>query len=181
PGDRAFDNRAAASMGAAGGKAQIADRTWFRDLQAFTLTGWFKTDGAQTIGNNASLIEQTDANGGWSLRSTSAGKLTLSIGDGSTTKTAISPTSYSQQNQWVFFAVSFDKRPSSNEVSFYVGTDTAQVTLAAQSSISSSNTSDTVAVPVTVGSGFDGLLDNIRIIGSRRNITWIDEDGPSYV
>src|SRR5205823_2401911 len=71
-GDRAFDNRATTSMGAAGGKAQIADRTWFRDLQAFTLTGWFKTDGAQTIGNNASLIEQTDTNGGWSLRSARA-------------------------------------------------------------------------------------------------------------
>jgi chondroitinase B-like protein/concanavalin A-like lectin/glucanase superfamily protein len=180
-GDRAFDNRATASMGAAGGRAQVADRTWFRDLQAFTLAGWFKTDGAQTIGNNASLVEQADANGGWSLRSTAAGKLTLSIGDGSTTKTATSPTSYNQQNQWVFFAVTFDKRPSSNEVSFYIGTDTSNVALAGQASISSSNTSDTVALPVTIGSGFDGLLDNIRIFGSRRNITWIDEDGASYV
>src|SRR5436853_6876852 len=117
-------------MGTASGNDQFADRTWFHDLQAFTLTGWFKTDGPQSIGNNASLIEQTDANGGWSLRSTTTGKLTLSIGDGSTTKTATSPTSYGQQNQWVFFAVSLDKRPSSNEVSFYVGTDSAQVTLA---------------------------------------------------
>src|SRR5207247_6687231 len=112
---------------------------------------------------------------------TTTGKLTLSIGDGSTTKTATSPISYAQQNQWVFFAVSFDKRPSSNEVSFYVGTDNTQVALAGQASISSSNTSDTVAVPVTIGSGFDGLLDNMRIIGSRRNITWIDEDGLSYL
>ena len=31
------------------GKAIIANRTWFRDLQAFTLQGWFKTDGAQSM------------------------------------------------------------------------------------------------------------------------------------
>ena len=69
PGDRAFDNRATPSMGSTtSGKATVANRTWFRDLQAFTLQGWFKTDGAQTIGNNASLIEDSDANGGWSLR-----------------------------------------------------------------------------------------------------------------
>ena len=36
-------------------------------------------------------------------------------------------------------------------------------------------------MPVTIGSGFDGMLDNIRIFGARRNITWIDEDGLSYV
>src|SRR5262249_28608219 len=147
-----------------------------------TLAGWFKTDGAQTIGNNASLIEQTDATGGWSLRSTSAGKLTLSVGDGSTTKTATSPSaSYNQQNQWVFFAVTFDSRPSGNEVSFYAGTDATQVALVGQGSISSSNTSDTVTAPMVIGSGFDGLLDNIRVFGVRRNVTWIDEDGTSYV
>jgi hypothetical protein len=180
-GDRAFDNRATTSMGSTGGKGSIADRTWFRGLQAFTLQGWFKTDGAQTLGNGASLIEQFDANGGWALRSTSAGKLTLTVGDGSTTKTATSSQVFTQQNQWVFFAVTFDKRPSSNEVSFYVGTDTASITLAGQASISSANTSDTVAVPVTIGSGFDGLLDNMRIFASRRNVTWINDDGTSYI
>src|SRR5581483_7633886 len=95
PGDRAFDNRATPSMGSAtSGKATVANRTWFNDLQAFTLQGWFKTDGAQTIGNNASLIEDSDANGGWSLRATSTGKLTLTMSDGSSTKTCTSSASY---------------------------------------------------------------------------------------
>ncbi len=181
-GDRAFDNRATPGMGSAGGgKAVIANRTWFRDLQAFTLQGWFKTDGAQSIGNNASLIEQSDANGGWSLRSTSTGKLTLSMSDGSTTKTVTSNQSYSQQNQWTFFAVTFDKRPSSNEVSFYVGTDSATVTLVNQASVSLSNTSDTVTAPVMIGAGFDGLIDNVRLFTARRNVTWVDEDGTTYI
>jgi hypothetical protein len=180
-GDRAFDNRATPSMGSATtGKATLANRSWFQGLQAFTLQGWFKTDGAETIGNNATLIDNSDANGGWSLTSPSTGKLTLTMSDGSTSKTVSSSAAYTQQNQWTFFAVTFDKRPSSNEVSFYVGTDTASVTLVNQASVNLNNTSDTVTAPVTIGAGFDGLLDNIRIFASRQNVTWTDEDGSVY-
>jgi hypothetical protein len=182
PGDRAFDNRATVGIGnPTSGKATVANRTWFRQLQAFTLQGWFKTDGAQSLGNGASLIEQLDANGGWALRSTTTGKLTLTINDGSTNSTATSNTAYTQQNQWTFFAVTFDKRPSSNEVSFYVGTDTTPVTLVSQASLGRSNSSDTVTAPVTIGAGFDGLLDNIRLFTARRNVGWVDEDGTSYI
>ena len=67
--------------------------------------------------------------------STSNGKLTLMMSDGSTTKSVSSSAVYTQQNQWTFFAVTFDERPSSNEVSFYVGTDTASVTLVNQASV----------------------------------------------
>src|SRR5439155_2757166 len=106
--------------------------------------------------------------------------LTHTMSDGSTNNTLSSAPSYVQQNQWTFFAVSFDKRPSSNEVSFYVGTDTASVTLVNQVSSSLSNTSEAVTAPVMIGAGFDGLIDNVRLFTARRNVTWTDEEGSVY-
>ncbi|CAN5577566.1 hypothetical protein BH09PLA1_BH09PLA1_14280 [soil metagenome] len=180
-GDRAFDNRATSSMGASGGgKAVVADRTWFRDLQAFTIAGWFKTDGAQTIGSGAVLMSQLDGNGGWSLGSTTAGKLTLTVDAGGSSKTATSSTSFSLQNAWTFFAVTFDARPSGNEVQFYVGSETSDVASAGAGSISSSNSSDTVLASLTIGDRFDGLLDNMRLFTARKDITWINDDGTTY-
>lgn len=180
-GDRAFDNRATSSMGATGGgKAVVADRTWFRDLQAFTIAGWFKTDGAQTIGNGATLMSQVDGNGGWSLASTTFGKLTLTVDAGGSVKTATSSTAFTLQNAWQFFAVTFDARPSGNEVKFYVGSEATDVTTAGAGSISSSNSSDTVAAPIIMGERFDGLLDNMRLFTARKDVTWINDDGTSY-
>src|SRR3954447_11482604 len=182
-GDRALDNRSLSGMGdtANGGRATVADRTWFRDLQAFTIAGWFKTDGAQSIGNGAVLMQQADANGGWSLTSTTSGRLSPAIASSaSSTQTATSNVSYGTQNDWVFFAVTFDARPSSNEVQFYVGSSGNDVTSAGQASISATNTSDLVTSQLVIGDRFDGLLDNMRLFTARKDITWIDEDGTSY-
>jgi hypothetical protein len=179
-GDRALDNRASGGMGGAGGNATISNRTWFRNLQAFTVSGWFKTDGAQSIGNNASLIEQFDGNGGWSLRATQTGRLTLNIHDGSGSTSVTSDQAYTQRNQWAFFAVRFDQRPGANEVEFFVGTSAAEVTSAGIRSLSRTASSDTATADLTIGKGFDGMIDNIRLFSARRNITWIDEDGASY-
>ena len=180
-GDRAFDNRATASMGSSsGGRAAVVDRQWFRGVEAFTLQGWFKTDGAQSIGNGASLIEQTDSNGGWSLRAATTGALTLTLNSGSSTKTAVSNAVFGAQDAWTFFAVTFDARPSSNEVSFYVGSETGGVTLAGTKSINLSNTSDSVRGDLLVGAGFDGLLDNIRLFSARQLIDYIDDSGNTF-
>ena len=78
------------------------------------------------------------------------------------------------------FAVTFDRRPSSNEVSFYVGTQSSPVTLTGQQSVSLSNTSDAVTAPLTIGNGFDGLIDDVRLFTARHDITWINDDGTSY-
>ena len=180
-GDLAFDNRATTNMGGAGGgRAAVVNQQWFRGLEAFTLQGWFKSDGAQSIGNGASLIEQTDANGGWSLRAATTGVLTLAMNSGSSTRTAASNVAFGAQDEWTFFAVTFDARPSSNEVSFYVGSETGGVTLAGTKSINLANTSDTVTADLLIGAGFDGLLDNIRLFSARQSINYIDDTGNTF-
>jgi hypothetical protein len=47
--------------------------------------------------------------------------------------------------------------------------------------VSLSNTSDTVIAPVTIGARFDGVIDNVRHLTARRNVTWVDEDGTTYI
>ncbi len=183
PGDRAFDNRATTSMGnSSSGTAAVIDRQWFRGLEAFTITGWFKTDGTQTIGNGASLIEQFGPTGGWSLKAPTTGALTLSMNAGttSTTRTAVSDGSFTAANEWTFFAVTFDARPSSNEVTFYTGSETTTVTPAGTRSINLSSSSDTVTSDLLIGKGFDGLLDNIRLFSARRTHTYVDDTLNSF-
>lgn len=182
-GDRAFDNRATSTMGSTTtGRTEMMNREFFRKLEAFTISGWFKTDGTQTIGNGAVLIEQFDSTGGWSLAAPTTGALTLSMNSGttSTTRTAVSDGSFTAANQWTFFAVSFDARPSSNEVTFYVGGESSPVTVAGTRSINLSFTSDTVASLLLIGSGFDGLLDNIRLFSARRDYTYTDDTGSTF-
>lgn len=181
PDDRALDFRATAGMGAAGGNvARVAARDWFRGLEAITLTGWFRTDGTQTLGNGASLVEHTSAAGGWSLRANAAGALTLNLNSGTNSGSATSNAVFTAADAWTFFAVTFDARPSSNEVTFYVGSESADVTPAGTRSLGVSVTADAVAADLLLGSGFDGLLDNLRLFSARRQVTYTDDTGNTF-
>ena len=180
-GDRAFDNRSTAGMGSTTGPAaRVAPRDWFGGLEAITLTGWFRTDGTQTLGNGASLIEHASTAGGWSLRANTAGALTLNLNSGTNSGSATSNAVFTATDAWTFFAVTFDARPSSNEVTFYVGSESADVTPAGTRSLGVSVTAASVASDLLIGSGFDGLLDNLRLFSARRQVTYTDDTGSTF-
>jgi hypothetical protein len=175
-GDTAFDNRASAnSFG--GWAEQSGDLDAFDGLLSFTITGWFKTDGTTGINNDQQLI-----NNGWSLRAqgNDPGNLDLQvIGAGGAADAQSGgafnvPGPYSQTQEWVFFAVTYDGGLTSNNVKFYQGSQTSGSTLVATRSLNvgaSTNGSDTLYIG-NYGSGdraFDGLLDDIRLYGSKTN------------
>lgn len=155
-----------------------------RGLHAFTLQGWFKTDGATAIGGGATLFEHKDSAGGWCLRADQEARLTLEMAgleaDLPMTKSATSlPASYPADSGWVFFAVSFDA--STNEVTFYRGTPTTPVVpVGNDEAMTLDLSSDDVASELVLGRGFDGWMDNFRIFASRRTLEPDDRSGVGY-
>jgi hypothetical protein len=90
-------------------------------------------------------------------------------GGGSTTLT----------QQWVFFAISYDGTLTSNNVNFYSGTIGSTVSLINQGTINAGAITDD-AVGFALGNGwnafsrpFDGLMDNVRIFGSKTDATGV--------
>lgn len=185
-GDSAFDNSASVGMGdpGPGGRAlhtqvngtTASDYDSVDALSSFTISGWFNT--GTVVNNNARFAENRDAsNNGWLLYAGAAGRLYMQI-DGVAAVQAPS-ASWSETNQWVFFAVSYDGSLTSNNLQFYKGTTSSPV--AAVGSALTLNAGpvngDTgffvVGNSTTQGSGFirpvDGLLDNIRLQGGSGN------------
>jgi hypothetical protein len=145
-------------------------------LSSFTISGWFNA--ATVVNNNARFAENRDgSNNGWLLYAGAAGRLYMQI-DGVPAVPAPS-ASWSETNQWVFFAVSYDGSLTANNLQFYKGTTSTPVT-----AVGSALTLNAAAVngdagffvvgnSTTQGSGFirpvDGLLDNIRLQGGTGN------------
>jgi hypothetical protein len=174
-GDRAFDNTASTGMGKnfAGGYARGSTTLSVSQLSAFTLTGWFKTDTSETLGNISYLMSYYDfgSNTGFSLSSSTNGILTLTVNG--TAYASSGSANYSLSGQWVFFAVTYDQ----SSVRFYVGTDNAAtltITADATRTVSSGSVVDTSGKVLTIGNTsavgsqrpFDGLIDDVRIFDS---------------
>lgn len=176
-GDRAFDNSSASTMGgvtSAGGRGQhSADFEPIDTLTSFTLQGWFRTDGSTSIGNNATLFDNSNsATSGFNLRGTgaTAGALTLSVNNGS----VISSTSYGATQEWVYFAVTYDGtavQPGPN-VFFYQGSTSSSVTQVSSGTLIAGAVNNDASVFGIGGENpfgslntfaFDGFLDNMRI------------------
>lgn len=193
-GDRSFNNTFAIRMGVgnnsdnAGRIANQADLSAVDNLSSFTLQGWFKTAPGQTLGSFARLFDnhsdKVSPQGGFEVYGgvnangpTGPGKLSLLVnGSQASTTTA----AFSEQNTWVFFAVTYNGTSKTNNVKFYKGTKTAPVKLVntltlAKGAMNSEPTGLSIGNrdrrpldPTQVRDRpFDGFLDNMRIFGTK--------------
>ncbi|MEM7476821.1 MAG: LamG-like jellyroll fold domain-containing protein [Planctomycetota bacterium] len=174
PDDYGYDLSDATSMGTGDGNYGRTDgnATFLDNLQSFTLTGWFKTDGTQAIGDDVELFK-TDA---FKLTAINDGYLRLFVDSHSSSDSIVSTFGHwNAQNEWVFFAVSYDGTLIANNVSFYVGSDLTSVLL------SSTQTLDRQSVDLNSSRlflsrqdrPFDGWLDNMRVYGSSTDASGI--------
>ena len=175
-GDRAFDNTASSDMGGSGGRADQADLAAIDTLTSFTLQGWFKTDGSTAIGggsgsSQAVLLHNTSGSGGSAAGFQVFGqqgdsKLAVDNGNASTSE-------YGDTQSWIFFAVTYDGSSTSNNVKFYKGSASSEVTLVTTLTIDKGRVEDdTGGLGIGNESGsnnspFDGYLDNVRVYGSQ--------------
>src|SRR3990167_6400244 len=137
-GDRAFDNTASTDMGGTGGRADQADLAAIDTLTSFTLQGWFKTAGSTAIGggsgsSQAVLLHNTSGAGGSKKGFELYGQqdnLKLEVDNGNASTSA-----YGDTQSWIFFAVTYDGSSTANNVKFYKGSASSEVTLVATQTI----------------------------------------------
>lgn len=143
--------------------------------KSLTIAGWLKTDGARPIDNRATLFEMSSL----SLNaSTTAGALTLSVKDASSTTHSLDSTAaYNTKSEWIFFAVTFDGSiENGDNVTFYIGDTQSPVSIVSSGRIDSSEwegfSSQDVTNSIRLGNNgssrvrpFDGYLDNIILYG----------------
>lgn len=179
-GDGVLDLTAALAMGnlaipaTNAPRASIASRpTEVNALTSFTVQGWFKTDGS-LIAGNANIFT---VNGNMSLIATASGQISLNV-DGTSRQSATG--GYNTNSTWTFFAVTYDGTVSATpNVKFYVGNTTTGVTQLGTTATNDSGTvggtSGILAIGNSAGGdrGFDGLLDNIRLFGSKTDATGV--------
>ncbi|MES2310529.1 MAG: LamG-like jellyroll fold domain-containing protein [Verrucomicrobiota bacterium] len=181
----AFDNSSSTGMGSlgTGGRVTAGDVNAVDGLVSFTLQGWYNTASFSSIGSNAKLFDKnTGGSSGFSLRTSSSNTLALQVNGTSVASGASS--SYALQNEWVFFAVTYDGTAgslASNNVHFYVGTTSAtasEVSAATLTTgISLANANSLILGNNSAATGnvnirpFDGYLDDMRIFGSTTNST----------
>lgn len=180
PGDRAFNNSAATSMGGtingSGGRAtHAADFDAIDGLLKFTIAGWFKTDSTASIGANAVLFDNRTGISGVRVHGDPnvPGNLVLAVDNGSNSSSGFSTT-----QEWVNFAVTYDGtilQPGPN-VFFYAGDIDTPLTLVGSGTNTNGSGNDPAtndSNPLSIGSRvlfgtsdadpFDGLIDNIRV------------------
>lgn len=167
PADRAFDNIGSTAMGSegSGGRAACLMRG-AASLDSVTLSGWFRTQDA-AVGARASLFWFNDHHQfcAWPEAS-------LQFVAGEFRAIASEPV-YTEIDQWVFFAVTFDGTKPENNVAFYKGTVDLPVTLVSIRSLPAGRW-DMAGEPLVIGNDaaasvlfkpLDALLDNFRIHG----------------
>lgn len=140
-------------------------------LKSFTITGWFNTGEANSfVSSYTGLLGRL---GQLLLRSyDSSGHLVLTVNSQTT------PTSdlirFTEDNQWIFWAVSYDGTKSTNNVKWYKATlDSGSFSLISTQSISAGSLS-AVDKALSIGSLFSdgtycysGLIDEFRLFGSK--------------
>jgi hypothetical protein len=166
PGDRAFDNTASTGMGGAGvgGTAFVNNYMSLpSQLDSFTFQCWYNTSSvpsqAARLFDDGRISAFAGSAGGWfNFDVNSEG--------------VASPTVYTQTNQWVFFAVSYDSTQSSNNVVFYQGSQTSPVSIVSVATLNAGAAS-MASHPLGIGNYYasnirplQGLMDDVRVFGS---------------
>ena len=167
PEDRCFDNSwwTDASVDHGFGEHEINSDT-VDGLKSATWQGWLQYSAllnqGQRIFEKGSYIVLMRNN---TLKLTVAGTEVTSSAD------------YNILNEWVFFAVTFDADSTTNNVKFYVGTKGQQVKLVSSHTLNKEITPNTRSLKVGAwgqGTGpYKGLMDNLRIYGSKADNTGV--------
>lgn len=176
PGDYAFDNRSATAMGSEGTGAVVntaePPSPFPTDMMSMTWSGWFRAVG-QPLGNSARLIQRIGGTQGFMLFGGKPGRLAIQLNGHSsgTNTTVVSGDHYTRVDEWVFFAVTYDGSLLTDNVRFYVGSQTTPVRLVDTRTLAlgpvRTNTGPTYFGNSESGSRpFKGLLDDVRIFGS---------------
>jgi hypothetical protein len=164
-GDRAFDNTASTGMGkgSVGGNAEIPANS-FGPMDSFTYECWYKASEVP-----ASLARLVDANSFLVEANSAGGVFNFEVNG----IYADSPAgSYTETNQWIFFAVTYDGTKTDNNVAFYKGTmNTAVMQVGGYLSLDGSSVSDPSTLTVGNWSGsdirpFKGYIDDLRLFSS---------------
>lgn len=172
-----------------------------QSLTAFTATGWFKVDADKPLGTDGTAqtlmgnLGNSTNDGGWAVRSrgtSTAGAMEFRFGKDDFTANHISVFApngtYSETNEWVFFAVLLDAN-NNGYWEFFKGTTTMEV-----ASVVSGMTGPLVGGALTLsnrnfyignlasessewfqGRAFNGFLDNMRVFNSALTTAELEE------
>ena len=169
--DYAFDNTASASGGGSGGEAASATSIpALAGLRSFTLTGWVRGVNLPTV-NLARMIRwSAGAASGFDLGFGSGSTMSLYVNNVAVGSGAITYPSFTNANDWTFFAVSWDGTAGSSNVKFFRGTPInlaapGTATLA-QTIVTNSATFFCLGNEYYRARAFDGWMDDIRVFGS---------------
>jgi hypothetical protein len=151
---------AGATVGSGGGVNAGA----ISSLQSFTLTLWFNKE-VNAISGTRLMDDGTSL-----LAFTNNGNITFNSSGGTAVGNGTSNPALTNNNAWVFVAVTYDGSLASSQIKLYSGTSASSAALIAQGNTSltgiafSSNLSFGARY-ATSDRGFDGSLDNIRLYG----------------
>ncbi len=170
PGDGAFDNTASTGMGDTGvGGVALLPAGTTGTISSFTFVTWVKV--ATEVGESARLMED----GAISIQCYEH-NLTLYVnGD---TAFVTSGQDYTLTNEWMFVAVTYDATQSTNNVNFYIGSQSGAVVQSGN--VGTLNQGPAITGTDTLGFGndssssnarpLDGLMDDVRLyIGATDN------------
>ncbi|MFA6961648.1 MAG: GDSL-type esterase/lipase family protein [Opitutaceae bacterium] len=183
PGDYALDMGATTNgMGVKGTPGAVARfpvaGTAISGLTSFTISGWIRA--ASPLDGGARLVECIDPLQNGFLLMTSPGALVLSVNKKQTSSWAKTNGEELLRltDTWVFFAVSYNGTKTSDNVVFYIGTQSLAPTILA---VKSNDAGPVTALnrhgTLSVGNNSDGIrpfhgaLDNIALHGSSVDAT----------
>ncbi|MDP0496261.1 MAG: LamG-like jellyroll fold domain-containing protein [Verrucomicrobiota bacterium JB024] len=179
---RPFDNTAALGMGGnnknpGSGPQLKLDKgsELVAGAKSFTLQGWYRTETGQTPGNYARLFATARVTCNFDNKDGRG--LSISINK----EAALCPDgAFRTADEWTFFALTYDGTKTTDNLLFYVGSQSEPVRLVARLNLPAGTVYESGSnQPLTVGnlpSGdrpFDGLLDNFRL--------WVDKSGAGAV
>ena len=161
-----------------------------KDLKSFSILGWVNCRSATvSAGGNriVSWYQPLNSGDGVDLAMNSSGALSLGIkswndwGGVTSNGGKVTVDASTAYNNWRFFAVTYDATLSSGQVKFYFGTSTSPAELDRSATYAKGLTGSTIAPSLTLGNhstatrtstnhaGFRGLMDEIRVFGSKTN------------
>lgn len=175
-----IDNTSIAGMGTTSGRVSLPDDNNLDGLMSFTVAGWYRSD--TIISNNARLVSKRTTGAsptgtaGFDLYGTT-GQLALHVGNNTTggySSVFSGANTFTNVNDWVFFAASYDGTLAANNVVFYRGLiSSGAVTVATLATgtlnygqVGSNSGGLNIGAFNNGTAGFDGFLDSIRVYGS---------------
>lgn len=171
-GDYAYDLTGTAGMGVGSGKfAYTRYLDSIDGLLSFTLTGWFKTDGGETMGEDVELFKTTKMK----LTAVNNGHLKLFVDSERDSDSVVSSKAdWNAVNSWTHFAVSYDGTKSAGNVKFYKASINSPIVLSSIETLDMQSVNAGGPQRLYISSQsrpVDGYLDNMRIFGSKIDST----------